>query len=510
MKSHFATMEKSTLTSIEGSDAGLVATIRPHAEALLMVAAATLAGLLIEPRWGSSPVDLLFIPPVLAAATFYGLGPALVATFASALSFNYYFTQPVHTLRIDKPEDIVTVLVLFIVAVVTSQLAARVRGQARRADANANRNATIAGVARHLLSCRTQEEIGDVACQEIARVFDCNAALLSGSPTPEPISQAPGHASLTLSDIVAALAALTRGEPAGRGTNRLDPADWLFFPVRTEQGVVAAMGLARDDGCPPLTDDQKPLLVNLLDQVALALRRIQAEADMQSLSGLRERDRLRGALLSSVGHDLRTPLTAIIGAAGELRRDRDADPLVGTIASEAAKLERYITNLLDMARIEAGAVRLHTEAVDLVDAVGAALRDLQPTMSGRKIAVKLAADLPLVRLDPHLLHHCVINLVDNALRHSAADAPIEIRGTSGEGGVELAVANAATVDPGATDFDSFRDISGSDTKGGTGLGLAIVKGFVEAMGGTVVIGPDEALGGIKVAMRFGPSLTVAG
>ena len=188
----------------------------------------------------------------------------------------------------------------------------------------------------------------------------------------------------------------------------------------------------------------------------------------------------------------------------------DADPLVGTIASEAAKLERYITNLLDMARIEAGAVRLHIEAVDLVDAVGAALRDLQPAMGGRKIAVKLPADLPLVRLDPHLLHHCVINLVDNALRHSAADAPIEIRGTSGDGGVELAVANAATVDPGATDFDSFRDISGSDTKGGTGLGLAIVKGFVEAMGGTVVIGPDEALGGIKVAMRFGPSLTVAG
>ena len=503
-------MENTSLSPIADRDPGLVATIRPYLEALLMVAAATLAGLLIEPRWGSSPVDLLFIPPVLAAATFYGLRPALVAALASALSFNFYFTQPVHTFRINKPEDIVTVAVLFIVAVVTSQLAARVRGQARRADANANRNATIAGVARRLLSCRTPQDIGDVACQEIARVFDCNATLLSGLPTPEPIAQAPGHASLTLSDTAAALAALTSGEPAGRGTNRLDPADWLFFPVRTAQGVVAAMGLARDDGTPPLTDDQKPLLVNLLDQVALALGRTQAEAEMQGLSGLRERDRLRGALLSSVGHDLRTPLTAIIGAAGELRRDRDADPLVGTIASEAAKLERYITNLLDMARIEAGAVRLHTEAVDLVDAVGAALRDLQPAMGGRKIAVKLPAELPLVRLDPHLLHHCVINLVDNALRHSTANAPIEIRGGSDEGGVELAVANATAVDPGATDFDSFRDISGSDTKGGTGLGLAIVKGFVEAMGGTVVIGPDEALGGIKVAMRFGPDLTVAG
>ena len=247
-------MENIGFKSIEDRDPGLIALIRPYLEALLMVAAATLAGLLIEPRFGNSPVDLLFIPPVLAAATFYGLSPALVAAFASALSFNYYFTQPIHTFRIDKPEDIVTVLVLFIVAVVTSQLAARVRGQARRADANANRNATIAGVAHNLLTCRTKQEIGDVACKEIARVFDCNAALLSGLQTPEPIAQAPGHAAMTLSDIAAALATLTSGEPAGRGTNRLDPADWLFFPVRTEQGVVAAMGLARDDGTPALTD----------------------------------------------------------------------------------------------------------------------------------------------------------------------------------------------------------------------------------------------------------------
>ena len=507
--SHFTTMNNRQSAASDDRHLGLIDMVRPYIEALLMVAAATLAGLLLEPRWGSSPVDLLFIPPVLAAATFYGLRPALVAAFASALSFNYYFTQPIHTFRVDKPEDIVTVLVLFIVAVATSQLAARVRGQALRADTNANRNATIAGLARQLLSCRTQQEIGEVACREIARVFDCNAALLSGLPTPEPVAQAPGHATMTLSDTAAALAALTGGEPAGRGTNRLDPADWLFLPVRTEQGVVAAMGLARDDGCPPLNEEQKPLLINLLDQVALALGRSHAEAEMHDMTGLRERDRLRGALLSSVGHDLRTPLTAIIGAAGELRRDRDADPLVGTIASEAAKLERYITNLLDMARIEAGAVRLHVEPVDLVDAVGAALRDLQPAMGGRKIDVKLSPDLPLVRLDPHLLHHCVINLVDNALRYSTADGPIEIRGTNGEEGVELAVANAATVNPGTTNFDSFHDISGSDTKGGTGLGLAIVKGFVEAMGGTVVIGPDQTPGRIKVAMRFGPDHRVA-
>lgn len=510
-RSHFGAMTQSAnQVPVRVSDEpGPIALLRPYVEALLMVAGAVLVGQLLASRWSNSPVDLLFIPPVLAAATLYGIRPALFAALASALSFNYFFTQPIHSFRIDRPSDVMTVVVLFIVAAVTSQLAARVRDQAQRADANAARNATIAGLARRLLSGRTEAEIGEVAVQEIACVFDCNAALLSGLPDPQPIAQAPGHATLTLSDTAAALSALTDGEPAGRGTNRIDPADWLFFPVRTEEGVVAAMGLARDDGTKPLTEEQKPLLVNLLDQVALALARVRLEGERQDLEGLRERDRLRGALLSSVGHDLRTPLTAIIGAAGELRRDRDADPLVGTIAGEAAKLERYISNLLDMARIEAGAVRLREEAVDLVDAVGAALRDLQPTMDGRGIGIQLDPELPLVRLDPQLLHHIIINLVDNALRHSPGDGAIDIRGEAVDGGVELAVANA-TVDGDAPDLDAFRDISGSDTRGGTGLGLAIVKGFAEAMGGSVAIARDAAIGGVKVAIRFGPELTVKG
>lgn len=491
-------------------ESGLIALLRPYAETLLMIAGAILIGRLIDARWNTSPVDLLFIPPVLAAATLHGLRPALFAALASALSYNFFFTQPIHSLRIDRPSDVVTMVILFIVAMVTSQLAGRMRDQARRADANAARNATIAGLARRLLSGRTEQEIADVAVQEIAQVFDCNAALLSGLPDPQPIAQAPGHATLTLSDTAAALSALTEGKPAGRGTSRIDPADWLFFPVQTEEGTIAAMGLARDDGKKPLAEERQPLLVNLLDQAALALARIRLEDEMQDLTSLRERDRLRGALLSSVGHDLRTPLTAIIGAAGELRRDREADPLVGAIAGEAAKLERYISNLIDMARIESGTVRLREEAVDLVDAVGAGLRDLQPAMNGREIAVRLDPDLPLVRLDPQLLHYCVINLIDNALRHSPIDGAIEIRGTAVRGGVELAVANAASADVATHDFDAFRDIAGSDTTGGTGLGLAIVKGFVEAMGGTVAIARDAALDGVVVTMRFGPGLTIKG
>ncbi len=492
---------------LAGADPGPIALLRPYFEAALMVAGAVLIGHFLEGRWTGSPVELLFIPPVLAVATMSGLWPSLFAALASALSFNFFFTQPIHSFRMDRPADVLTMFVLFIVAAVTSKLASRAGDQARRADANAARNATIAGLARRLLAVRTEQEIGTIAVTEIAAVFGCNAALLSGLPDPQPIAQAPRQAELTLSDTAAALSALTDGQPAGRGTSRIDPADWLFFPVQAKEGVVATMGLARDDGTPPLGEEQRPLLVNLLDQVALALARVRLEEEMRDLSTYRERDRLRGALLSSVGHDLRTPLTAIIGAAGELRRDRDADPLIGTIAGEAAKLERYISNLLDMARIEAGGVRLREEAVDLVDVVDAALRDLQPAMGSRSIGVRIDPDVPLVRLDPQLLHHCMINLVDNALRHSPADGTIEVRGRVADGGVALAVANA-TDDAGAPDLDAFRDVAGSDTNGGTGLGLAIVKGFVEAMGGTVAIVRDAGIGGVEVAMMFETARTV--
>ena len=168
--------------------------------------------------------------------------------------------------------------------------------------------------------------------------------------------------------------------------------------------------------------------------------RARAEAESREVAAFRERDQLRSALLSSVGHDLRTPLTGIIGAAAELRQQGGKDPaLLATIEGEAGKLERYITNLLDMARIEAGAVKLRTEPVDLVDSVAAAIKDLRPSLGEREIDVTLADNLPLVRADAQLLHHCLINLIDNAARYSDAGAAIRVAATVIRGEVRLTV-----------------------------------------------------------------------
>src|SRR5206468_4155618 len=356
-------------------------------------------------------------------------------------------------------------IILLIVALVTSRLASGIRDQARLAAAHAERNATIAGFAGRLLSCSGEVEIGNAACTELRRLFDSNVMLVAGLPEPHIVTAAPDGNRLTPSDVAAAALTIESGEAAGRGTSRLQPAEWVFYPVRSGDEVLAAIGLARDDGTVPVAEDDLPLLTNLFDQVALALVRAGAEAENHEVAALRERDHLRSALLSSVGHDLRTPLTGIIGAAAELRRDGGEDPaLVATIECEAGKLERYISNLLDMARIEAGAVKLKTEPVDLVDVVAAAIKDVRSSLADHPVAVDLPDNLPLVRADAELLHHCLINLIDNAARYSRAEGPVRIAGAASKGEVRLSVEDEGPGLPQDAEraLDAFSRISGSD------------------------------------------------
>jgi two-component system sensor histidine kinase KdpD len=338
---------------------------RSYAETLAMVAASTLVGMLVAPRWGNSAVDLLYLPAVLAAAGFYGLGPGLLAAVASALVFNFYFTQPFHTLRISSPEDVATVALLFLVALVTSQLAARMRAEARAARRSAARNATIAGLARKLLSCSNDEQIAQIACREMGRLFECNAVMMAGSPEPHVVAGQPSRAMLTPSDIAAAAWAIESGEPAGRGTRSVIVTEWVFYPVRSGSAVLGAMGLARDDGARSVPLEQLDLLDSLIDQLALALERARLEVEARDFAHVRESDRIRSVLLSSIGQDLEPRLSTIAGAVRELQRGAMGEkPLVSTIGSEVSKLQRYLSNLLelgpdaDQKPVQAGAVTI--------------------------------------------------------------------------------------------------------------------------------------------------------
>jgi two-component system sensor histidine kinase KdpD len=287
-------------------------------------------------------------------------------------------------------------------------------------------------------------------------------------------------------------------------------SEWLFQPLVAGDHALGVLGLSDASAGDPVRPDQLPLLANLVDQAALVLERFRLESEMRDVDVIRTRDKLRGALLSSVSHDLRTPLTSVMAAAAAL--DHGATPeLIATIKSEAARLNRFVANLLDMARVEAGALKLNVEAIDLSDAVTSAAHDARGALQGHELRLQVPPDLPLVRADPQLLHHCLLNLLDNAGRYGDPGTPIVIEGTHRFGTIRLAVLDQGPgLPPGREQevFETFRRFEGSDRAvGGTGLGLAIVKAFAEAMGITVEAANHED-GGARFGLTFPSNLVV--
>lgn len=473
---------------------------------LLLVALVTLAGSGLFHILDLGNVGLLYLLPVMAAASLFGLRTGLFAGFASSLAYNFFFLPPTGTLTISNAENIVSIFVLLGVALVTSQLTSRVRDQADLAASSARTNAALAGFLRQITALGTAEDVAKEACREIGRLLDVRCVLLARQQSGLALLAAnETHATMETMELAAAQWTLDTGQPAGRGTGTLTASDWQFQPLRAGERIHAVMGIARDDSGDPVRSDQLPLLGSLLDQTSLALERLRLEQEMRDIDQVRERDRLRAALLSSVSHDLRTPLTSVLGAAAELRRHCD-DPLLDAIESEALRLNRFVANLLDMARVEAGALRLDIEPVDLTDAVSAAVHDTRRALEGHPIRLEVMPDLPLVDVDPRLFHHCLLNLLDNAGRYGDPGTPITIRADRGFGTLTLSVLDEGPgLPPGqeARVFETFRRLEGSDrSAGGTGLGLAIVKGFAEGMGLTVDAGNRTDMHGARFSIHF--------
>ena len=258
---------------------------------------------------------------------------------------------------------------------------------------------------------------------------------------------------------------------SSRAISAQTASDWLFYPLKTSERTIAAIGLARDDARDTVRSDQIPLLMSLLDQATLALERMRLGEEMRGVAELRERDRLRAALLSSVSHDLRTPLTSIQAAVRELKH-APAPGLIETIDAESQRLNRFVANLLDMARVEAGAIKLRVEPIDLTDAVASAVHDTRNTLEGHAITLDVSPNLPLVRVDPQLFHHCLINLLDNAGRYADPGTAITVAAERTIGSLALSILDEGPGLPPGRErevFETFRRLEGSDrSKTGTG------------------------------------------
>src|SRR5262249_29794160 len=296
-------------------------------------------------------------------------------------------------------------------------------------------------------------------------------------------------------DLAAANWAWTNNRAAGRGADTLPGAKRLFLPMRTGRGAIGVVGIDSDKPGPLLTPDGRRLLDALIDQSALAIEGVTPAPALARARRTAETDRLRSALLTSISHDLKTPLAAVLGTAGTLRNlsaqlsEAQKADLLATIIDESERLNRFIANLLDMTRLESGALVPNTALHHPGQICGPALNRAAKTLASHRVAVDLAAGLPMLALDAVLFEQVLFNLLDNAAKYAPPGTTVRIRGWQDGGAVYLQVIDEGDGIPPADlerIFDKFYRVQkGDQVRAGTGLGLAISRGFVEALAGTI-------------------------
>ncbi|HUB97595.1 MAG TPA: ATP-binding protein, partial [Stellaceae bacterium] len=464
-----------------------------------MVVAALGIGLVLQQRFAVSNVALAFLTAVLASAISWGLVPSLFACLISVLAYNFFFLPPLYTFTIADPENIVALFFFAVVAIIASNLAARVRLQAVSARQRAKVTEDLYQFSRKLAAAVTLDDLLWATSYQIALMLKMRVVLLL--PDGETVAVRAGYPPedmLDEADLAAAKWCWQNNRPTGRGADTLPGAKRLFLPMHTGRGAVGVVGLDSDRAGPLLTPDQRRLLDALTDQAALAIERVNLARDVDQARLSAETERLRAALLTSISHDLRTPLASILGSATSLASyDKELDAkaradLVLTIQEEAERLNRFIGNLLDMTRLESGAIEPRTDLVDLAEIIGSAIERAGKVVALHRVTIDLSPDLPMVRLDPVLLEQVLFNLLDNAAKYAAPDTEIRLEVRSEGNTVRLEVLDEGDgIPPEDLEriFDKFYRVQVADRRrAGTGLGLAICRGFVAAMGGSIVAG----------------------
>ncbi len=462
------------------------------------VALALGIGELLARSVGAGSISLVFLTAVLGAAIAWGLLPALAACVFSVMAYNFFFLPPLYTFTIADPENVVALFFFLVVAVIVSNLTAAGRQQIVSARARAKTTAELYAFSRKLAGIGALDDLLWATAFQVASMVRVRTVLLLPAPDASSLNVAsayPPEDQLDEADMAAARWSWEHNHPTGRGSDTLPGGKWLFLPLRTGSGTVGVIGIERDLPGPLLTPDERRLLDALADQAAVAIERISlgrglAEARLQA-----ESDRLRAALLTSISHDLRTPLASIIGTVSSLRRyaDKydaaDRDELLATLESEAERLNRFVANLLDMTKLESGMIDMKLDLADVAEIVGAALERTANILARHQIKVSVAPDLPMLRVDPTLLEQVLFNLLDNAAKYSPAASRIDLRARREGDVVAIDVMDEGPgIPPGDLEriFDKFYRVQAQDRRrAGTGLGLAICRGFIEAQGGRI-------------------------
>jgi len=474
--------------------------LRGYVLATLYVAVALGFCVILDQVLDVRNLALVFLMAVLATAVTQGLRPALYSCILGALAFNFFFLPPRYTLTISDPESVLAFFFFLGVAIVASNLTATVQRQAAAASQRARTTEDLYLFSKKLAGTGTLDDVLWATAFQLASMLKVRVVLLL--PENGTIAVKAGYPpddTLDDADIAAARWAWEHNHAAGRGADTLPGAKRLYVPLRTGRAAVGVIGLDSDrrDG-PLLTPEQQRLLDALADQAALAIERVQLVADVDRAKLAVEADRLRSALLTSISHDLKTPLAAIMGAAGTLRDYLETLPhedrvdLLSTVIDESERLNRFIVNLLDMTKIESGAMEPNYALHYAGDIVGSALRRAEKILARHRVEVQMPVEPPMVRVDPVLFEQVLFNLLDNAAKYAPDESAIRLEAWAGIDDIVFRVMDEGPGIPPADlerVFDTFYRVrKGDQVRAGTGLGLSICRGFIEALGGTIVAG----------------------
>jgi two-component system sensor histidine kinase KdpD len=458
----------------------------------LVAAAGGIAGAIDQLQSGAN-LAMIFMVSVLVSGLAYGLWPAITAAAASALVYNFFFLDPRMSLAIGHAADVLTFAVFFAGALATGWLTGRVRDQARATARRASAITALLAGSRRLSAVATKQDAARTLAEQLSAATGGKAMiLLPAEGDIAPAAAAPAMETLSAVDLTAARWTWEKGEPAGIGTGTLPNAAWTFHPL---QGVKARSGVAAIQLSSGASGENERFVLAVLDQGAVALERAEFAAEAADAEALRRSDRLRSALLNSISHDLRTPLSTVLGSATTLLDYGEAlDPkvqrdLLESVREEAERLNRYVGDLLDMTRLEGGALVTRKEWLDAREVLGAALERVSRRLGERKVAKDFPPQLSLIKADTGLLEQSLVNILENAIAYSPDGSGIEVAAYEDRNNVVLSIEDEGRGIPTAElegVFEKFRRMEHASDRGkGAGLGLAISKGFVEAMGGRI-------------------------
>ncbi|HNS50685.1 MAG TPA: DUF4118 domain-containing protein [Anaerolineae bacterium] len=489
---------------------------RRYLAAALLVALAGLTAAVVRPFLAPANLVMVFLLVVILAALDLGRGPAALTALLSVLVFDFFFVPPLRTLAVTQLEYLAMLGGLLIVGLLTSSLATRLLEQAEATRSRERETAALYALSRDLSAA------GDLA--EVTRALRVNGVEtlgrelvillpsdLGSEQAGTPDSSGPYHEKLDAENLAAAVWAFEHGQPAGRGASFEAGATLRFLPLITARGKVGVLGIGPaeiDDRL--LTAQQRRLAEAFAHLAAQAVDRVRLAEAAGQVQLLKTTEKLQTALLHSISHELRTPLVTITGALTTLQEknppidEASRSILVDAAVEEAEHLNRLVGNLLEMTRLEAGAVRVRSEAGDLEEVVGAALDQVGRRLGDRPIEVDIPAELPRVPMDLALIVHSLVNVVDNALKYSPPASPIRIRARAGASEISIEVADRGSGIPEeelGRVFEGFHRVQRLEGVGGTGLGLAIARGLVEAHGGRIWA-ENRAGGGTAITLAL--------